>query len=115
MEILIIIRQSGTIVLSLMAVLQVVISIIFYWRSRTVKLINWLPKFIMGIVNLDLVMWSASYITSVFLNVYVPPTVRYVMEIIGIIAGPTIMGLLIRFERVQVQLRAQEENTVKIL
>ena len=25
------------------------------------------------------------------------------------------MGLLIRFERVQVQLRAQEENTIKIL
>ena len=37
------------------------------------------------------------------------------MNIVASIAYPTIFGLLIRFERVQVQLKAQEENTIKIL
>ena len=37
------------------------------------------------------------------------------INVISTVSLPTILGLLIRFQRVQVQLRAQEENTIKIL
>ena len=44
-----------------------------------------------------------------------PKSAKFIIQIVSAITFPAIFGLLIRFERVQVQLRAQEENTIKIL
>ena len=60
-------------------------------------------------------MWSSYYITTSFSNIPVHTAVLFCIHVFETITTPIIVGLLIRFERVQVQLRAQEENTIKIL
>ena len=50
-----------------------------------------------------------------FLEKQISATVMLLYAIVGTITYPLVLGLLIRFQRVQVQLRAQEENTIKIL
>ena len=107
--------MSGSVIVSLIVLCQVVASLIFCWRARKVKEISWLPKFIMALAAIDGIMTSSYYISAVFFKKPFPSTVLFWMAAIQSITYPTIMGLLIRFERVQVQLRAQEENTIKIL
>ena len=68
----------------------------------------------MGVACIDGMMWTSYYITEIFFKIPVPANVIFWISIVGIITYPTIMGLLIRFERVQVQLKAHEENTIKI-
>lgn len=60
-------------------------------------------------------MYCSFYIASVFFEIQVPVVASFLIQIIQSISGPIIQGLLIRFQRVQVQLRAQEENTIKIM
>ena len=107
--------KTGTVILSMIVLCQVVAAVVFWWRARKVKQINWLPKFIMLLAAFEGIYYSSFYISVVFFEKPFPPTVRFWMGIVISITFPTIMGLLIRFERVQVQLRAQEENTIKIL
>ena len=115
MQIVAIIRKTGTVIVSITVLCQVVAAVVFWWRARKVKPINWLPRFIMLLAAIEGIMWSSFYISAVFFQKPFPPTALFWMHIITSITYPTIMGLLIRFERVQVQLRAQEENTIKIL
>ena len=103
------------VVYCIVVVCQLVMSVIFYWRSRNIKEINWLPKFIMVLSNTQGITWSSYYIAEEIALVPVPAIIRFWLSIITTIIYPTMMGLLIRFQRVQVQLRAQEENTIKIL
>ena len=99
----------------LLVIFQIVISALFYWRSKRIKQINWLPKFIMILANIEGILWTAYYITKVFFEIEVPTSISILKDILTTITFPAIMGLLIRFQRAQVQLRAQEENTIKIL
>ena len=91
------------------------LSAIFYWRSRKIKEITFLPKFILILVNIQGVVLTSYYITSEFFKISVHATIVFLIKMILTITAPMTLGLLIRFERVQVQLRAQEENTIKIL
>ena len=115
LEIVTIIKQCGIIIYSIIALSQVVLSAIFYWRSRKIKEITFLPKFIMILINIQGVMLSSYYITTEFFKISVHTTIVFFIKIFLAISSPITIGLLIRFERVQVQLRAQEENTIKIL
>ena len=115
MQIVAIIRKTGTVILSITVLCQVVAAVVFWWRARKVKPINWLPRFITLLAAIQGIMWSSYYISSYIFIKPFPPTVLFWMNIVTSITYPTIMGLLIRLERVQVQLRAQEENTIKIL
>ena len=92
-----------------------VISVVFCWRSKNIKDINWLPKLIMGLASIEGIVWSSYYTINVLFNTNVPAKMTLWLNIITTITHPTIFGLLIRFQRVQVQLRAREENTIKIL
>ena len=49
------------------------------------------------------------------LNKSINDTVKFCRDIVVTITRPAIMGLMIRFQRAQVQLLAREENTIKIL
>ena len=69
----------------------------------------------MALAVIDGVYYSTNYISILFFNYQYPLNPRFWIRITLTITYPIIMGLLIRFERVQVQLRAQEENTIKIL
>ena len=64
---------------------------------------------------IDGIMFSSFYITKIFFKVTIAAHVTFWIDIVTTLTSPVIFGLLIRFERVQVQLRAQEENTIKIL
>ena len=107
MEIVAIIRKTGTVIVSITVLCQVVAAVVFWWHARKVKPINWLPRFIMLLAAIQGIYNSSFYISSVFFKKPFPPSVRFWMGIVQSITHPTIMGLLIRFERVQVQLRAQ--------
>ena len=109
------IEKSAATIIIVFTVCQVVTSLVFFWRSRKIKEINWLPKFIMGLAILEGIMWSSYYITTIYFEIQVSAIVLFCLTIIPVITSPTLMGLIIRFQRVQVQLRAQEENTIKIL
>ena len=115
MEIVVGIRKTGTVIFSIIVLCQVMAAVGFLWRARKVKEISWLPKLIIVLASIDGIMWSSYYISVVFFKKFFSATVVFWMGIVDSITYPTIMGLLIRFERVQVQLRAQEENTIKIL
>ena len=115
MEIVVGIRKTGTVIFSIIVLCQVMAAVGFLWRARKVKEINWLPKFIILLASIDGIMWSSYWISVIFFKKFFSATVVFWMGIVDSITYPTIMGLLIRFERVQVQLRAQEENTIKIL
>lgn len=99
----------------LLTACQVVVSAVFYWRSRNIKQINWLPKFIIALANISGVLHSVLFVETEFFNVTLNTTVEFWRNIIAISTTPVIMGMLIRFQRVQVQLRVQEENTIKTL
>ena len=105
----------STVITSLIILCQVVTSIVFFWRSRKLKEINWLPKFITGLACIEGIMWSSYYSDQTFFKISVNGSLVFWLILVSAITYPTIMGLLIRFVRVQVQLRAQEENTIKIL
>ena len=107
--------RFGTVIMSLIVFCQVVTGIVFCWRARRVKQITLLPKIIMGLASIEGIILSSYYIAKVFFMKSCSATVIFLMNIVASISTPTIMGLLIRFERVQVQLRAREENTIKIL
>ena len=114
-EVALYIRKSGMLIFTLFVICQVAISVVFCWRSRNIKEINWLPKFIMTLASVEGIVWSLSDITEEFFKVELSNMVWLAIRLIGTITFPTILGLLIRFQRVQVQLRAREENTIKIL
>ena len=69
----------------------------------------------MGIASIEGIVWSSFYIAVEFFKITVNDTVTFLITIVTLITVPTVLGLLIRFERVQVQLRAQEENNIKII
>ena len=69
----------------------------------------------MGLQSIDGILISSMYISSIFLKKPFPNSVKFWVSVFLSLTYPIIFGLLIRFERVQVQLRAQEENTIKIL
>ena len=114
-EVALYIRKSGMLIFTLFVICQVAMSVVFWWRSRNVKEINWLPKFIVTLASVEGIVWSLSDITEEFFKVELSNMVWLAIRLIGTITFPTILGLLIRFQRVQVQLRAREENTIKIL
>ena len=115
-EIIYEINMVGTVIYSIIVILQVLISFVFYWRSRYVKEINWLPKFIMILTNIEGIFWSFNDIIELWADEEeTKHNVFILINSISTITYPIIMGLLIRFQRAQVQLRAQEENTIKIL
>ena len=106
MEIISIIRKTATVIITFLVLCQVVTSMVFCWRARKVKEINWVPKFIMALAGIEGIMWSSLYISAVFFKSPYPTNVIFVMNIVSSITLPIIFGLLIGFERVQVQLRA---------
>ena len=69
----------------------------------------------MILANIEGICWSSYYIPLILVNIEIPQIVSFLLEFVTTITRPTILGLLIRFQRVQVQLRAQDENTIKIL
>ena len=88
---------------------------VFYWRARKIKEITWLPKFIMLLSNIEGIAMSSYYVSIVFFNKWPSTALGLFMHIFPTVTTPIIMGQLIRFQRVQVQLRAQEENIINIL
>ena len=92
-----------------------VVTAVFCWRSRNIKEVKLLPKFIMGLACIEGLVWSSNFLSSVFFEIKFSATVRFWINIVSTITSSLIIGLLIRFQRVQVQLRAQEEDTIKIL
>ena len=98
----------------LLVVLQIAASIAFYVRSRHMKEENWLPKLLMALTNLNGFVYLVFYVIGNFLDYQFSDVFLIVIESIYTITYPIIFGLLIRFQRVQVQLKTQEENTVKI-
>ena len=58
--------KTGILTASIMQVCQVVTTVVFCWRARKVKEINWLPKLIMGLISIEAVKWTTFYIASSF-------------------------------------------------
>ena len=69
----------------------------------------------MILANISGVLHSVLFITENLFNIIFPIQFEFWKNIISMLTTPTIIGLLIRFQRVQVQLSAQEENIIKIL
>ena len=101
--------------MSLIVLCQIVVSLNFWWSTRKIKEISYLPKFILVLAVIDGLMYSSYYISKFIFKIPFSANVTFWMTIISSITYPTILGQLIRFERVQLQLQAQEENTIKIL
>ena len=76
-EIVEIIIKTGTAILCLIVVCIAVTSVVFYWRSRNIKEIGWLPKFIIGLANINGIMLSSFYIIKVFLEIQVSTSTRF--------------------------------------
>ena len=66
MENISIVRKTGVVSMSILILCQLVTSVVFYWRSRKVKEINWLPKLMMGLANIDGIISISFYIPTVF-------------------------------------------------
>ena len=110
-----VIHLSGTVIISLLTVCQVTTSVVFYLRARKVKEINWKPKLIIGIANVDGIFEVLYFMASIYNSFKAPPLLTLAVQVVRISIYPIIIGFLIQFQRVQVQLRAQEENITKIL
>ena len=114
-EIITIIKITGSVIISLLTVCQLVTSLVFFWHSRKINQIKWLPKFIMILANIQTISWSSYNISAVFIQNKLSDKAYFWRQIVPVITNPLILGSLIRFQRVQVQLQAQEENTIKVL
>ena len=75
-EIVNIIIKSGTAILCLIVICIAVTSVVFYARSRKIKEIGWLPKFIIGLANINGIILSSYYIINVFLEIKLSTTTR---------------------------------------
>ena len=69
----------------------------------------------MILINVDGVLVAATFFTATFLKIKTPYYIHFWQHVVVSISFPTILGLLIRIQKVQVQLRTQEENIIKIL
>ena len=56
------INKGAVVIYTLLTVCQVVIGAMFYWRSRRLKEINWLPKLIIALSVILEVAISLNYI-----------------------------------------------------
>lgn len=99
---------------AVVAVSQVTTTVLFIIKSRKLKEITYLTKMMMVIANVSclfFIMWSILYLTDseTFFNflLFTSPAVR-ITDIVN-------FGLMFRFIRLQVQLKASEENSKKIL
>ena len=86
MEIVSYVRHGGIVVLSLIAVTQVVVCVVFCWRARKVKEISWLPKFIMGLASIDGMFVSSYYISTEFFNTPFPTSLFLLMLVFELIS-----------------------------
>ena len=90
MEINSMINQCGTFVFFLVSFSQVLMSSVFFWRSRKIKEISWLPKLIIILINIDGIMYSCDYISQYFFHVPVSDTARFWMRIVDTFTHPVI-------------------------
>ena len=98
-----------------MVLCQIALTVTFFIKSRRLPEVNWLPKTIMVLAIVIGIRFVTLGFTEEFFDIEYSTTTDIVFQIVVIMTYPFLVGLLIRFQRVQVQLRAQEENTLKIL
>ena len=98
-----------------MVLCQIALTVTFFIKSRRLPEVNWLPKTIMVLAIVIGIRFVTLELTEEFFDIEYSTTTDIVFQIVVIMTYPFLVGLLIRFQRVQVQLRAQEENTLKIL
>lgn len=79
------------------------------------KEVGWLPWFMMILANLNGINLLNFYTLRVILEIQHSNIAIILSQVMDSMSYAIFYGLLIRFQRVQVQLRAQEENTIKIL
>lgn len=96
----------GTVIFCGLVLYQISMTLFFYFRSSKIKEINWLPKFIMILACINGISFSAYYIPTYFLKRKTSHDFLVVVNVISLITYPVILGLINRFQRVQVQLRA---------
>ena len=63
-DITILIRQIGAVLLSVLTVCQVMPCVLFIWRARKIREINWVPKTIMVLASIDGLTWSSNYVLT---------------------------------------------------
>ena len=76
------IAKTGTVIVSLIVLCQVVAGAVFCWRARKAKEINWLTKFIMVLAAIEGIYHSSYYISAVFFKSIFPSTLTLLMDIV---------------------------------
>ena len=90
MEIISVIRKSQTVIYCVLTICQVITSFIFYSRSKKIKELNWLPKFIMLLINLEGILVGSYYFAVIFFQINFSTMTSFVLFIISTITTPVI-------------------------
>ena len=91
---------------------QLAVLVIFLFRSRKIEEISWLPEAMIIMATLSSAYYCVAYILIYFKMT--SPALYYIAPAVKILVILN-YGLLFRFVRLQVQLKAAEENSKKIM
>lgn len=91
------IQMIGCLIYTVLTFFQVAVSLVFYIRSRKVKEINWLPKFVMVLTNVVGLTISIFFVMDDIFMIHFEEEVDEIIVAIGAIIFPILFALIIRF------------------
>ena len=101
--------------LLIIAIVQILVSLIFFCKTRGIGDINFLPKMMTILANVSAISIATSNIFMYILGITIPNVLKYVL--IAMITLPLFINwsLWLRLFRVQAQLKLSNENTEIII